>query len=171
MTGWSGSNGGWKLCVNANPPSSSRSGDPVRELTRSANQSPLPQRGRGLEPAPAKAGGEGGGVISKRWISAPFALSAAKGLMNRALRLPPPRSMAARRQSLFAIAQKVTKNASPCTPLHPPVLTTGGMRQRHTKASLTLRTVCADDASTTARCCAPRRGLKTRFEPILIASR
>ena len=51
--------------------------------------------------------------------------------------------MAARGQSLFAIAQKVTKNACPCTPLHPPVLATGGMRQRHTKASLTLRTVCA----------------------------
>jgi Domain of unknown function (DUF4062) len=43
----------------------------------------------------------------------------------------------------FGIAPKVTKNASPCTPLLPPVLATGGMRQRHTKASLTLRTVCA----------------------------
>ena len=74
--------------------------------------------------------------------------------------------MAARGQSLFAIAQKVTKNACPCTPLHPAVLATGGMRQRHTKASLTLRTVCADDASTTARCSAPRRGLKGRIELI-----
>jgi len=51
--------------------------------------------------------------------------------------------MAARGQSLLAIAPKVTKNASPCTPLLPPVLATGGMRQRHTKASLTLRTACA----------------------------
>ena len=64
---------------------------------------------------------------------------------------------------LLGIAQKVGKKASPCTPLHPPVLTTGGTRQRHTKASLTLRTVCADDASTTARCSAPRRGLKGQF--------
>ena len=43
----------------------------------------------------------------------------------------------------FGIAPKVTKNACPCTPLLPPVLATGGMRQRHTKASLSLRTVCA----------------------------
>ena len=68
--------------------------------------------------------------------------------------------MAARGQSLLPIAAKATKNACPCTPLFPAVLATGGMRQRHTKASLTLRTVCADDASTTARCSAPRRGLK-----------
>jgi hypothetical protein len=64
---------------------------------------------------------------------------------------------------LFGIAQKVGKKASPCTPLLPPVLATGGMRQRRTLASLTLRTVCADDASTTARRCAPRRGLKGRL--------
>ena len=64
---------------------------------------------------------------------------------------------------LFGIAQKVGKKASPCTPLHPAVRTTGGMRQRHTKASLALRTVCADDASTTARCSAPRRGLMGRL--------
>ena len=81
--------------------------------------------------------------------------------------MPPARSMAARGQSLLAIAPKVTKSASPRTPLLPPVLATGGMRQRHTKASLTLRTVCADDASTTARCSAPRRGLKGQFEPML----
>ena len=80
--------------------------------------------------------------------------------------MPTSRSMAARGQSLFAIAQKVTKNACPCTPLHPAVLATGGMRQRHTKASLSLRKVCADDASTTARYSAPRRGLKGRFEPM-----
>ena len=64
---------------------------------------------------------------------------------------------------LFGIAQKVGKKASPCTPLLPPALATGGMRQRHTNASLSLRTVCSDDASTTARCSAPRRGLKGRL--------
>ena len=51
--------------------------------------------------------------------------------------------MATRGQSLLPIAAKVTKSASPCTPLHPPVLATGGMRQRHTNASLSLRRVCA----------------------------
>ena len=65
-------------------------------------------------------------------------------------------------ESLLALP-KSNQKASPCTPLHPPVLATGGMRQRHTKASLALRTVCADDASTTARCSAPRRGLKGRL--------
>ncbi len=64
---------------------------------------------------------------------------------------------------LFGIAQKVGKKASPCTPLLPPVLATGGMRQLRTLASLALRRMCADDASTTARCCAPRRGLKGRL--------
>ena len=44
---------------------------------------------------------------------------------------------------VFAIAKKVTKNACPCYPHHPPVLATSGMRQRHTNASLTLRTVFA----------------------------
>ena len=65
-------------------------------------------------------------------------------------------------ESLLALP-KSNQKASPCTPLLPPVLATGGMRQRHTKASLALRTVCADDASTTARCSAPRRGLKGRL--------
>ena len=37
--------------------------------------------------------------------------------------------MAARGQSLLAIAQKVSKNASPCTPLNPAVLAPGGMRR------------------------------------------
>jgi hypothetical protein len=74
----------------------------------------------------------------------------------------PARSIAARGQSLLALP-KSNQEASPCTPLHPAVLATSGTRQRHTKASLTLRTVCADDASTTARCSAPRRGLKGRF--------
>jgi hypothetical protein len=73
--------------------------------------------------------------------------------------VPPAPSVAGRADLLFGIAQKVGKKASPCTPLLPPVLA-GGMRQRRTLASLALRTVCADDASTTARCCAPRRGLK-----------
>ena len=36
MTAWSGSNAGWKRCANAEQASSSRSGDPVRETTRSA---------------------------------------------------------------------------------------------------------------------------------------
>ena len=85
--------------------------------------------------------------------------------------MPPARSMAARGQSLLAIAPKVTKSASPRTPLLPPVLATGGMRQRHTKASLTLRTVCADDASTTARRSAPRRGPKGLSARCLIAAR
>ena len=97
MTVLSGLNEGWKRCVSANPPSSSRSGDPVRGGTRSANQR--------------------------------FALSPSKGLLNEITRLPPSRSMAARGQSLFAVAQKVTKNASPCTPLVPAVLATGGMRR------------------------------------------
>ena len=75
---------------------------------------------------------------------------------------PPARSMAARGHLLSGIAQKVGKEASPCPPLNPAVLATGGMRQCHTNASLTLRRVCADDASTTARYSAPRRGLKGR---------
>ncbi len=65
-------------------------------------------------------------------------------------------------ESLLALP-KSDQKASPCTPLHPAVLATGGMRQRHTKASLALHTVCADDASTTARYSAPRRGLKGRL--------
>ena len=65
-------------------------------------------------------------------------------------------------ESLLALP-KSNQKASPSTPLLPPVLATGGTRRRHTKASLSLRTVCADDASTTARCSAPRRGLKGRL--------
>ena len=57
--------------------------------------------------------------------------------------MPPARTVAARGHLLSGIAQKVGKEASPCTPLHPPVLATGGMRQRHTIASLSLRRVCA----------------------------
>jgi hypothetical protein len=52
-----------------------------------------------------------------------------EGSAKQITHLPPPRSMSARGQSLFAVAQKVTKNASPCTPLHPAVLATGGMRR------------------------------------------
>ena len=103
-------------------------GDPVREPTRSANQSPLPSLERG----------EG-----------------ARGMK----RLVCQRPISPNGESLLALP-KSNQKASPCTPLHPAVLATGGMRQRHTKASLTLRTVCADDASTTARCSASRRGLK-----------
>ena len=108
-----------------------------------------------------------------KWMrpSPPFTLSWVVGSAERHWRPLPSRSMAARGQLLFAIAQKVTKNACPCTPLHPAVLATGGMRQRHTKASLSLRTMCADDASMTARCSAPRRGLKGPWNQCLIASR
>ena len=40
-------------------------------------------------------------------------------------------------ESLFGIAQKVTKKASPYTPLHPVVLATGGTRTNHPHAALT----------------------------------
>ena len=63
---------------------------------------------------------------------------------------------------LFGIAQKVGKKASPCIPLLPPVLATCGMRIA-TIGAIRSR-MCADDASTTARCSAPRRGLKGRLE-------
>ena len=72
-------------------------------------------------------------------------------------RLPPARSMAARGQSLLPIAVKVTKNACPCTPLHPAVLATGGRHRtshgRDAHASPKVR--CS--AATSARCSAPRR--------------
>ena len=64
---------------------------------------------------------------------------------------------------LFGIAQKVGKKASPYARMFPPVLALCGTRQRHTKASLSLRTVCADDASTTAQHSALRGGHKRRF--------
>ena len=71
---------------------------------------------------------------------------------------------------LFGIAQKVGKKASPCTPLLPPVLAehanAGGMRVATIDAMRPSR--CADDAGfysvATARCSAPRRGLKGRLE-------
>ena len=44
------------------------------------------------------------------------------------VRLPPSRSMAARGQSLLAVAPKVTKMACPCCPPDPPVLALCGMR-------------------------------------------
>ena len=50
---------------------------------------------------------------------------------------PPARSVAARGQLLFGIAQKVTKKASPYTPLHPAVLATGGTRTNRPDAALT----------------------------------
>ena len=66
-----------------------------------------------------------------KWMrpSPPFTLSWVVGSAERHWRPLPSRSMAARGQSLFAIAQKVTKNACPYTPLLPPVLATGGMRR------------------------------------------
>ena len=71
---------------------------------------------------------------------------------------------------LYGIAQKVGKKASPCTPLLPPVLAehanAGGMRIATIDAMRPSR--CADDAGfyfvATARCSAPRRGLKGRLE-------
>ena len=66
----------------------------------------------------------------------------------------------------FANRGKSNQKRLPHTPLHPPVLATDGMRQWHTKASLTLRRVCADDASTTARYSAPQRELKGRFDSL-----
>ena len=87
-------------------------------------------------------------------------------LLNGTWRLQPARSMAARGQSLLPIAAKVTKSACPCTPLHPAVLATGGRpwtpHGRDAYASPIVR--CS--AATTARCSAPRRGLKGRMEPI-----
>ena len=61
------------------------------------------------------------------------------GLLNEHRRLRPSRSMAARGQSLFAVAQKVTKNACPCTPLHPPVLATGGMKGQSNRCLIASR--------------------------------
>ena len=85
-------------------------------------------------PSPLAGEGEGEGEgVAGSWNEADcvplFALGLSKGLLKEVTRLPPSRSMAARAQSLFAVAQKVTKNACPCTPLHPAVLATGGMRR------------------------------------------
>ena len=56
---------------------------------------------------------------------------------------PPARSVAARGHLLSGIAQKVGKEASPCTPLHPPVLATGGMRQTaHESFAVATHSVC-----------------------------
>ena len=49
-------------------------------------------------------------------------------LLNHYWRAPPSRSMAARGQSLLAVAPKVTKNACPYCPPDPPVLALCGMR-------------------------------------------
>ena len=58
---------------------------------------------------------------------------------------------------LFCFAKKRSqKKATPAIRLIPPVLAFRGMRQRHTNASLSLRRVCANDASTTAKRSAPR---------------
>ena len=50
--------------------------------------------------------------------------------------------------------QKQPKALAPAARLFPPVLALRGTRQRRTFASLSLRRVCADDASTTAQHCA-----------------
>ena len=81
------------------------------------------------------------------WIAKfPFALSLSKGLMKGIATVdctPPTRSMAARGQSLLPITAKVTKNACPCTPLNPPVLATGGMRQTaHESFAVATHSVC-----------------------------
>ena len=70
------------------------------------------------------------------------------------------RSISPEGESLLALP-KSNQKASPCTPLLPAVLATGGMRIA-TIGAIRSR-VCADDACTTARCSAPRRGLKGRF--------
>ena len=69
--------------------------------------------------------------------------------------------------------KKVTKEqATPAIRLFPAVLAFRGMRQRHTKASLSLRRVCADDASTTAKRSAPRgESMGTLSSRCLIAAR
>ena len=71
--------------------------------------------------------------------------------------------MAARGQSLLPVAAKVTKSACPAARCFLRCSQRAGCVGRHTKTSLTLRKVCVDDASTTARCSAPRRGLKEHF--------
>ena len=122
-----------------------RSRNPVRTQREAQKQSPLPSRER----------------ARVRGLPSPFALSLSKGLMKWGTtvdRRPPARSVAARGHLLSGIAQKVGKEASPYCPPDPPVLALCGMRQRHTNASLALRRVCADDASTTAQHCALRSG-------------
>ena len=74
--------------------------------------------------------------------------------------MPPSRSMAARGQSLFAFAQKVTKNACPCTPLFPAVLATGGRHWTSHGRDAYASPIVRCSAATTARCSAARRGLK-----------
>ena len=77
-------------------------------------------------------------------------------------RLRRARSMAARGQSLLAIAQKVTKNACPCTTLFPAVLATGGRHWTSHGRDADASPIVRCSAATTARCSAPRRGLKGR---------
>ena len=64
------------------------------------------------------------------------------------------------------------RKATPTIRLFPAVLAFRGTRQRHTNASLTLRRVCADDASTTAKRSAPRgESMGTRSNRSSIAAR
>ena len=81
--------------------------------------------------------------------------------------MPTSRSMAARGQSLLAFAPKVTKSACPCTPLHPAVLATGGRHWTSHGHDACASSIVRCSAATTARCSAPRRGLKGRFGPML----
>ena len=76
-----------------------------------------------------------------------------------------PRAHFACGELLLALP-KSNQKASPCCPPYPPVLALCGTRQRHTKASLTLRTVCADDASTTAQHSALRGGQTRHYRAI-----
>ena len=57
---------------------------------------------------------------------------------------------------------KTSQKASSCTPLNPPVLTTGGTRRTAHGRDADASAKCADDPSATARCSAPRRGPKGR---------
>ena len=59
----------------------------------------------------------------------PFALSLSKGLTEWRLVFATSALYGRARPVTFGIAPKVTKNASPCTPLLPAVLATGGMRR------------------------------------------
>jgi len=73
----------------------------------------------------------------------------------------PARSMVARGQSLLALPKSNPK-ASPCTPLLPPVLATCGRRTNRPMAR-DPRAVGSWCDAWTARCSAPRRGLKGRL--------
>jgi hypothetical protein len=116
-------------------------GDPVPDPREAPFLSPLPSRER----------------ARVRGSYFPFVVS-----LSNHERMPPARSMAARGQSLLALP-KSNQKASPCTPLLPPVLATGGRRTNRPMARYP-RAVGSWCDATTARCSAPRRGLKGRLE-------